>query len=272
MSRIKGLKEGFEFLIKGFTFLIAHPKLWIWAVIPTILNLLLLAVMLGVFIHYYGDLYGWLSSHLGLTGFEDATAWWQTALNGIIWVLNIIFQIFIVLLSLIILLIVSYAASFIIAGPFNDMLSEHVEVMVTGEEPPPFTMRKFMKDLWRTIRVESLKAAILLAIPIVLFVLSFIPVIGAPLYVVLTFLCGAWDLGFSYADLPFGRKAVPFADRKAFALKHRWALIGLGSGFIIPFFALIFAPPMVVGGTLLYVHTQATLRLTSVRSGQTQAT
>jgi uncharacterized protein involved in cysteine biosynthesis len=65
--------------------------------------------------------------------------------------------------------------------------------------------------------------------------------------------CGAWDQGFSYADLPFGRKAVPFTVRKEFALKQRWALIGLGIGFIIPFFALIFAPPMVVGGTLLYV-------------------
>ena len=258
MSRIKNLKDGFKFLIKGFTFLIGHPKLWIWTVIPTILNLLLLAVMLGVFIHFYGDLYAWLSSHLGLVGFEDPTAWWQTALNGIIWFLNILFQIFIVLLSLIILLIVSYAASFIIAGPFNDMLSEHVEVIVTGVEPPPFTMRKFIKDLWRTIKVESIKAVILLAIPVVLFVFSFIPAVGPPLYVVLTFVFGAWDLGFSYADLPFGRKAVPFADRKAFALKHRWALIGLGSGFIIPFFALVFAPPIVVGGTLLYVDRSVT--------------
>lgn len=257
MRRIKDLRAGFRFLIRGFTFLLRNPRLWPWAVIPTIINLLLLAVMLGLFVHFYGEIYDWLSSHLGLGGWEDPTAWWQMFLNWILWVVNLLFQIFIVLLSLIILLIVSYAASFIVAGPFNDLLSEKVEVIVTGEEEPPFTIKKFLSDLWRTIKVESLKALILLAIPVVLFVFSFIPVIGAPLYVFLTFVFGAWDLGFSYADLPFGRKARPFSERWEFAKRERWALIGLGSGFIIPFFALVFAPPMVVGGTLLYIDRSA---------------
>ena len=126
-------------------------------------------------------------------------------------------------------------------------------MIVTGKEEPPFTIRKFLRDLWRTIKVESLKGSILIAIPVVLFVFSFIPVIGAPLYVTLTFIFGAWDLGFSYADLPFGRKAMPFSVRWDFARKERWTLVGLGAGFIIPFFALVFAPPMVVGGTLLYL-------------------
>jgi len=257
MRRIKDLRDGFRFLIRGFTTLLKNPRLWIWAVIPTIINLLLLAVMLGLFIHFYGDIYGWLSAHLGLGGFENPAAWWQTALNWILWVVNLLFQIFIVLLSLVILLVVSYAASFIVAGPFNDLLSEKVETMVTGREEPPFTIRKFVHDLWRTIKVESLKAVILLAIPVVLFIFSFIPVIGAPLYVFLTFVFGAWDLGFSYADLPFGRKARPFSERWGFAKREKWALIGLGSGFIIPFFALVFAPPMVVGGTLLYIDRAA---------------
>lgn len=253
MRRIKDLKQGFGYLLKGFTFLTAHPKLFVWAVIPTAINLLLLGVMLGLFVHFFGDLYGWLSTHLGLSGFEHPAHWWQSLMNGLLWVVGFLFQIFIVLISIILLLIVSYAASFIIAGPFNDILSEHVEVIVTGIEAPPFTVKKFLSDLWRTIRVESIKAAILLAIPVVFFVLSFIPVVGGPLYVVLTLVFGAWDLGFSYADLPFGRKAESFGVRWAFAKKHRWALVGLGSGFIIPFFALVFAPPMVVGGTLLYL-------------------
>jgi len=254
MRGIKDLGSGFRYLVRGFTFLAGHPKLWIWAVIPTIINLLLLAVMIAAFAHFYGDIYGWLAGHLGLSGWATPAAWWQHLLNWILWGANLLFQIMIVLVSLILLLIASYAASFIVAGPFNDILSEHVEVMVTGTEPPPFTMSKFLSDLWRTIKVESVKAAILLAIPVVLFVFSFIPVVGGPLYVLLTFVFGAWDLGFSYAELPLGRKARPFEERLAFARRQKWALIGLGSGFIIPFFALVFAPPMVVGGTLLYVE------------------
>lgn len=254
MRLIKDLGSGLRFLIRGFTFLLGHPRLWIWAIVPTAINLLILAVMVGVFVHYFGDLYGWLSSHLGLSGWESPDAWWQTFINGVLWAVNMVFQVFIVLLSLVILLIISYAASFIVAGPFNDMLSEKVETIVTGREEPPFTIKKFISDLWRTIKVESLKAVVLLAIPVVLFIFSFIPVIGPPLYVFLTFVFGAWDLGFSYADLPYGRKARPFRERWEFARRERWALIGLGAGFIIPFFALVFAPPMVVGGTLLYIE------------------
>ncbi len=254
MRIIKDLGAGFRYLLKGFTFLAGNPRLWAWAVMPTVINIILLAAMIALFAHFYGDLYTWLAARLGIHGFAVADAWWQHLINWIIWAGNMLFQILIVLLSLIIFLIVSYAASFVVAGPFNDMLSERVEVMVTGIPPPPFTLKKFISDLWRTIKVESTKAGVLLAIPVVLFVVSFIPIVGGPLYVVLIFFFGAWDLGFSYADLPFGRKAVPFKVRWAFAKREKWALIGLGAGFVIPFFALIFAPPMVVGGTLLYVE------------------
>lgn len=254
MRQIKDLAFGFRCLVRGFTFLASHPRLWFWAALPTIINLLLLAVMIAAFAHFYGEIYGWLAAKLGLSGFAAPAAWWQHLLNWMIWAGNMLFQIFIVLLSLMLVMIASYAASFVVAGPFNDILSEHVEVIVTGREALPFTLRKFLSDLWRTIKVESIKAGILLAIPVALFVVSFIPVVGGPVYVALTFSFGAWDLGFSYADLPFGRKAASFDERWAFAKREKWTLIGLGAGFVIPFFALVFAPPMVIGGTLLYVE------------------
>jgi CysZ protein len=242
------------FLVRGFTFLAGHPRLWLFAVMPTVINLILLAAMIAALAHYFGDVYGWLSAHLGLGGFESPAAWWQHALNWLACAADLVFKAFLVLLSLVLLLIVSYAASFIVAGPFNDALSERVETIATGSEPPPFTLRKFVSDLWRTIRVESIKASILIAIPVGLLVVAIIPVVGGPIYAALTFLFGAWDLGLSYADLPFGRRAATFGERRDFAIRERWALVGLGAGFVVPFFALIFAPPMVVGGTLLYIE------------------
>ncbi|MFA4874168.1 MAG: EI24 domain-containing protein [bacterium] len=253
MSRIKGIRDGLIFLVRGFTFLAARPRLWPWAILPTIVNLILLGVMLGIFIHYYSGLYSWLASHLGIGEIANAAAWWQHLLNWLLAAAGIILKALIVLLTLIMLMLVTYGLSFIVAGPFNDALSERVETAVTGKEPPPFTLRKFISDLWRTIRVESIKAAILIAIPFVLFVVSFIPFVGSIVYIALTFLFGAWDLGFSYSDIPFGRRAAPFRERLAFAKRHRWTLMGLGAGFVVPFFSLIFAAPMVVGGTLLFV-------------------
>ena len=175
------------------------------------------------------------------------------ALDGILWVVDLLFQLLIIILSLVILLIISYVVALIVAAPFNDTLSEQVEIMVTGSGEIPFSLKKFIKDLWRIIKMESIKALILVLIPIVLFVLNVIPAIGGFLYILLTFLFGAWDMGFAYAELPMGRKLFPLKERFAFGMKNKWALMGLGIGFVIPFFYLIFAAPLAVGGTLLYL-------------------
>ncbi len=252
MSRIQDFIGGFLHIFKGLKFLTSHRRLWIWAIIPTLINFVIVVAMISVFIHYYGDFYGWLTSHMGNLDIENPAAWYMYILDGVLWVLNILFQILIILISLILMLVIAYGLSFIVAAPFNDALSERVEVILTSEESPPFSMKKFISDMLRIIKIESIKAAILLMIPILLFILNFIPVIGGPLYVTLTIIFGSWDLGFAFADLPMGRKVIPLKGRWEFARRNKWALMGFGAGFIIPFFALIFAAPMVVGGTLLY--------------------
>jgi CysZ protein len=253
MSRILELTSGFAYFFKGLRFMASRPRLLVLAAIPTAINLMILVVMVASFAHYYGDVYGWLSAHLGHLDIANPQAWYMHALDGLLWVADLLFQLLIILASLVILLLVSYGLSFIVAGPFNDMLSERVEIMLTGVEPPPFSFKKFIADLARTIRVESAKAALMVAIPLVLLVFMLIPGAGGVLYVGLTFVFGAWDLGFSYADLPMGRKAFPFKARIEFAKRNKWTLIGFGAYFAVPFFALIFAAPMVVGGTILYL-------------------
>lgn len=256
MSRMKEFFTGFGCLVEGFTYLASHPRLWKWAILPTLINIALLIIMIGAFFHYYSDIYGWLTAHLGHLDIENPASWYMHVLSWLVWVANLLFQFLIIILSLILLLIVSYVIGLIVSAPFNDALSERVETLVAGIKPPPFSFKKFIKDIVRTIRIEAVKAAILLAIPIVLFVLNIIPVIGGLIYVALTLIFGAWDLGFAYADLPMGRRVLPLRQRVDFAMKNKWALIGLGSAFIIPFFNLIFVAPMVVGGTLLYTELQ----------------
>jgi CysZ protein len=254
MSRIKELQSGFWYLLRGFTFLVARPRLWTWVIIPTAINIVLMIFMIIAFFHWFGDLYGWLAGQLGIHQLAQATAWWQHALNGLLWVANLLFQIFIFLVSLLILLVVSYGLSLIIAGPFNSLLSERVEMAATGFEPPPFSLRLLLRDTWRTIKVQAVLAIILIVIPIAFFVLSFIPLIGGPLYVVVTFLVGAWNLGYCYAEIPLDRRGAFLRDRTAFARTHRWALVGLGAGYAIPFFGLLCTAPMVTGGTLYYIE------------------
>ena len=253
MAIIKGFMKGFTSLWRGFTFLASHPRLWGWAAMPTFLNLLLLAIMVGAFAHYYGDIYAWLTAHVGKIGMENPSTWYWHIAAAILWCANLIFQLLLILTSLILLLILAYGAGLIIAGPFNDALSERVEKLASGYEPPPFALGQFVIDMLRVVRIESIKAAILIAVPIALFALNILPVVGGPLYIALTFVFGSWSLGFSYADLPAGRRVMPFRERWRFAVKNRWSLVGLGCGFAIPFFSLLCAAPMVVAGTLLYI-------------------
>lgn len=253
MSITNDFIDGARHLIKGFKFLASHLSLWPWAFGPLVINLVLLGLLLTAFSHYYGDIYGWVSAHLGEVHIPNPDAWYWHILNALLWVVNLLFQLLVVIVSFIIMAIVSYAVGLVAASPFNDALSERVEVMVTGMDVPPFVFGKFLRDIVRVVKVEAIKAILFLAIPVVLLVIAFIPVVGGPLYVILTFVFGAWGTGFAYVDLPMGRRVAPFRERLGLALSNRWALVGFGVGFVIPFFNLLFAAPMVVGGTLLYV-------------------
>jgi CysZ protein len=257
MSRTHDIATGFLYIFKGSRFLCKNRKLWAFAVLPTLIDMLILIAMFSVFAHFYSDFYGWLSSHLGGLGITNPDRWYLYLLSGILWIIDVFFQIIIWIVSLILMLIAAYAISFIVAAPFNDMLSERVEIILTGKLPIPFSFKKFVSDVIRTVKIESLKAAILIFIPIFLFILNLIPAVGALAYVLLTIFFGAWDMGFSFADLPLGRRVMPIGKRWEFAKREKWALIGLGAGFIIPFFALIFMAPMVVAGTMFYVNRTA---------------
>jgi uncharacterized protein involved in cysteine biosynthesis len=61
-----------------------------------------------------------------------------------------------------------------------------------------------------------------------------------------------WDLGFTYVDYPMGRMQMSFKDRLKFAWDKKFALIGFGSIFVIPFASFFVIAPMTVGGTLMF--------------------
>jgi uncharacterized protein involved in cysteine biosynthesis len=253
MRRIKDVFLGLSFVGKGFSMLMRTPRLWPAAIIPFVISIFLLAAMIWSFVHFYSGIYDWLVGHMGHIGIQNPDSWYMYILAALLWVVNVIFQLFVILMSLTIILVASYGIGLIVASPFNDALSERVETILTGIGPPPFSFKKFVVDTIRIVKIESLKGAMLISIPLVLLIVNFIPAIGGPIYIVATSAFGAWALGFSYADIPMGRRAIAFKERIAFGKRHGWALAGFGAPFIIPFFSLIFSPALVVGGTMLYV-------------------
>ncbi len=256
MSTLKQFNLGTKSLKAGFVFFKKHPALIWMAIFPTLIGLLVLAVMISVFATYYGDIYGWITSLVGNLDIQDPSNILWHILDGILWIVNILFQLIVIIISLVLILLVGFLASMIFSAPFNDALSEKVEEIMTNQSAPSFNFKRLLKDLARTIKVEIQKSIFFLGIPILLLFLNLIPVGGSILYSVFTLGFGIWDLGFTYVDYPMSRKLISFTDRIAFARKNKMALIGLGWVFVIPFFNLIFTAPMTVAGTLLYIELQ----------------
>lgn len=245
--------QGFRSFFSGISFLLARPRLWWLAIIPLTIGIVMLVLMFVSFFHYYGDLHTWLISHMGDLQLDNPDAWWMHVLNAILWVVDLIVQLLVVLISVILILLVFYIFTVIIAAPFNDMLSERVEEEVTGVKAPPFSLRRMVRETGHTMWIELLKGLVFISVPIVSLVLLLIPAIGGICYIAVTIVFGMWDMGFTYVDYPMGRRHMSFAQRMRFAWRNKSALTGFGWIFIIPLLNFFFIAPMAVGGTLLFL-------------------
>lgn len=252
MSRVSQFLLGLQFLPKGFGFLARHPSLWIWVLIPWLLGILILALSWGFFVHIYPGFYQFFLAHVGLQELVRSEGFWATLAFAGLWVLKQILKILIFLLGLILLSLLSFLVTLILAAPLLDLLAEKVGTLAQGLIPLPFAWGRFIKNVGKTMVVEGQKAALFLICPIPLLLLNFIPAVGGFLYTILTCLFGMWALGFVSIDYPMGHQLFDFKRRFQFARTFKYSLFGFGLPFLIPFAPLLLQALMVVGGTLLY--------------------
>ena len=238
-----GLFGGFMAAFRGLGFFFRHPRLMFLAAIPVAINTLLFALFFYFGVKYFNQ---WLTAML-----PQSEAWYWVAL---IYLLTIIL---IVVLLLAIALTFTMVAS-ILGSPFHDAISARTEILVTGRDEPPFTIKAILAEIWRTV-VEELKKIVfyLVAIGLILL-LNFVPVVGQVLYVILSFILTVLWLGMSFLDYAFARHAYKFGMKIRFVRQHVFVVFGFGLavfvGVLIPVLNLVFLPVAVVGGTLLYLE------------------
>ncbi|MEW6263133.1 MAG: sulfate transporter CysZ [Thermodesulfobacteriota bacterium] len=238
-----GLAGGFMAPLRGARFLLRHPRLISLAVLPILINTVLLA---AIFYLSLGSFLRWLAEML-----PKSQAWYWVILSYVLPVLMVLF-----LLAVIVLVFTPLAN--IIASPFNDALSARTEVIVTGRPEAPFSFLAVLKEAGRTAVEELKKIVFYLAALAVILVLNFIPVVGQVLYTVLGFLLTVMWLGLNYLDYPLARHGYRFGGKLGFLKKNSRAAFGYGLGvllgFLVPIFNLAFISLAVVGGTLLYLE------------------
>jgi CysZ protein len=224
-------------------------RYWLFPILIT--GIALVAVFYGAG-SLYDDLAGAVWS-LFPESWSEANGWTGGLLRALRWLLDVVAGIMITLLGL----IAVFLLSSIIAAPFNDALSEAVEDILTSRHAAPFSFRRMVADVVRTIRLELLKVVVYVAVIGPMFVVSFlIPGVGQ-IVSLAAFALTAVYLGVDYIDWPAARRDWSVRDRVDFVRRELPAVAGFGTGvwvlLFIPLVNLLFMPAAVAGGTMLFV-------------------
>ncbi len=231
--------HGANYLVRGAK-LLSHKSLRPFVLIPLTVNVLIFGSLLSVAYNYVGQQ---MEYWLGMI--PD----WLSFIRWILWPL----------IFLTMSLASGYlftAVALIIASPFNALLAEKAEELITGKKVD--SLENFgaaLMALPRGILREISKLLYYLPMAVFVLVLSFIPLLNAvaPL---LWFLLGAWMMSIQFVDYPMDNHQLSFADVKEAVRARRLSSMGFG-GLValctgVPIVNFFVVPAAVVGATLLW--------------------
>ena len=238
---LANFSQGFFYPFRAGKFIRNHPVLLKYIIVPFLINfvVLSLAVFWGlsffnsVVVHYI----------------PQGDAWYWVILSYFLWALAI-------LMTMILVFFGFTVTGAIIASPFNDILSEKTEEILTGiinEEP--FVFKIFLKDALQTVMDESKKIFIFVILMLLLLPLNLIPGGTLP-YSILSVLLTVFFLVVEYTGYVFYRKHLTFRDQRRFIFSQKFLMLGFGTGIMgvlaVPFLQFLCIPLGVVGATQLW--------------------
>ena len=234
--------RAFFYPFRGLLFIFRHVSLVGYIAVPVAINTVLFALLAWV----VGTQYPlWLEQLLP----SKETWYWA-----------ILFYVLLVLLGLVLLLAGIYAFTLIgniILGPFNDFISEKVELLYAGTaNDEPFSMKALFSDIVRSLKVQVAKMLLYLAGLLALLVIHLIPIVGSVLYPVLILIYTLFFLGWEYCDYSMERWKYSFSQKRRTSFKNIFAFVGFGAGaslmLVIPLVNLMSIPVCAIGATLMF--------------------
>ncbi|QTL33906.1 sulfate transporter CysZ [Pseudoalteromonas viridis] len=236
------LTKGMEYFVAGFS-LLSQKGLKRFVFIPLLINVLLFGGSLFF-------LYDWLTQGFAyLTGLLPD---WLSWLEWLMWPIAILVILF--SYSMVFTVITNF-----IAAPFNGLLSEKVELHLTGQPINDDGFADLVKDVPRMLGREWSKLVYYLPRAIGFFILLWmLPFIGQILWV----LFSCWMYSVQYNDYPFDNHKISFKEMKDTLKAHQGLSYGFGFAVMvltsIPIVNLIVMPAAVCGATKLWVENYRT--------------
>lgn len=228
------------YILRGIR-LLFQPGIKRFVIIPLCLNILLFSLLLWLTNHYYHALSAIILHYL-----PHWLAW-------LTWVVGIVF-----FLGFFLLFLYAFTTlSNLISAPFNSLLAEQVELLVTGQKPPNRSLKENLHDLPRVVGRQLKMLAYYIPRVLIILILSFIPVVQF-VDVGLWFLFNAWFMTVQYLDYPADNHRVSLKDMFMKMKKNRTSSLGFGLGVLtlsmVPFLNFIVMPAAVAGGTLFWIE------------------
>jgi CysZ protein len=217
--------------------LLKHPALRKFVTIPLAVNILIFASLLGVGFTYINDLMDSMLSRIPE---------WLGFIEWILWPLIV----------LTVGLISGYlftTVALIISSPFNALLAEKAEELITGREVAAVEgLGAALMMIPRSILRELAKLLYYLPMALLVLLLSLIPGVGAAAWLLL----GAWMMSIQFVDYPMDNHQLSFAQVKDAVRSRRLSSLGFG-GLValctgIPLLNFFVVPAAVVGATILW--------------------
>ncbi|MCL1911697.1 MAG: EI24 domain-containing protein, partial [Leptospirales bacterium] len=198
--------------------LVKQYKLYVYFIIPFLLNIVILS---SIF-------------YFSFTTFKPLIESLITGSGIIFDMLRFIINPLLLIIQAIITIFVYSIIGNIVTAPFNDFLSQKVEVKAFGEN---FDEKLTLKSIIANIIYVAgnlIKLLLLMAAAhILIFLFNFIPLFGNILYTVLGFLITAFFFGFQFYDYPFERRRYTFGKKLKTAFRFIPQVLGVGVGFFL---------------------------------------
>jgi len=245
-SAVGRLSQGAGYAIRGFKLpWVEHRSLLRFVVAPALINTLL-------FVGLVAALWSWGGAWAGAL-IEGALAGEHPSyLAPFVWLLRVFSWVFLAAITVIAGFVTVYLVGGVVAAPFNDVLSEHVEALRLGTPPPPFSLRTMLSDAAFAMGQELRRMLVLLLVCALALPLHFIPVIGTLLWGWIGVLILAMDM----IDIPLARNRFTVRQRLRVLRANVLVCTGFGAACAAllwaPLLQFVCLPAAVVGGTLLY--------------------
>lgn len=222
--------------------MLSHPRLRPFVLVPLTINVLI-----------FGSLISWGLSNL-IDWVNSWMAWlpeWLSFLEWILWPI----------IGLTVALVTGYlftAVALLIASPFNALLAEKAEELITGQPVQGLEgLGAALMSVPRGIFRELAKLVYYLPMALMVLIISFIPAVNA-IAPLLWLLLGAWMMSLQFVDYPMDNHQFSFKDVRIAVADRRLSSLGFG-GMVaalasIPIVNFFVVPAAVVGATILYVE------------------